>query len=814
MSSPLLHTKLYLPPLRPGLVPRPRLTRRLADGLQRPITLISAPAGFGKTTLLSEWRAAAEVPVAWLALDQHDNDPVRFWTYVVAALACLPDLSAVGAETLELLRTVQRAPAEEYLTPLINELGAVAAPVVLVLDDYHAIEAPPIHEAVSFLVEHLPPGLRLVVLTRSDPPWPLARLRANRQLAELRAADLRFTADEAAEFLNRVMGFDISPADVAALERRTEGWVAALQMVALSLEGHPQPEGFIAAFSGDNRYIADYLAEEVIARQPGPVQEFLLSTALMGRFTASLCEAVTGQADAQATLEGIERANLFLIPLDAERRWYRYHHLFADLLRAKLTQSQAHLIPDLHRRASRWYEENGFGIEAVEQALAAREYDRAADLIEANAHGWWALAASQFLQLMMKLPREVVERRPSFTTYLAWLKIVTGELDASAAFLTAAEQHLGAQPDPATVAFLSLMRTYIAELQGQPYVVTDEVRRASGYIPGTYVAMRNSADVVLSFILEMSGEAESAVDLLTAAVRRELTYNTYVTIPIAISRIARIRSVQGRLAEAEALLRQYLGIIEEKGARRYFMNGNLHAALGSVLLQQGRRAEAQALAEEALLQNERWGIANGLVLPLHVLARVRQAMGDLAGAQAALDRLEAIIRMGRTPVNDLAAELSATKIRLWLDGGDVAAAARWAEERGLRPDAPVSIRQEPELIAYARLLLAQGRQAEAGALLRRLEAAARDGGRPGRVAEIAALVSRPAAAGSPLIEHLSEREQEILKWMAEGLSNQQIADRLYLSVGTVKSHIHNLCGKLGARSRTHAVARARELHLL
>lgn len=423
MSYPLLATKLYLPPARLNIVRRPRLTARLAKRLQRQLTLVSAPAGFGKTTLLSEWRATPEgraYPLAWLSLDGGDNDPERFWAYVMSALRPLPGLAGLPAEL------DAGAPPALMLAPLINGLGAAAGPVVLVLDDYHAIEAPPVHAAVSFLVEHVPPGLRMVILTRSDPPWPLARLRANGQMSELRDADLRFTPDETAEFLTRVMGLDLPTGDVAILEERTEGWIAALQMAAISLDGHPDPHGFITAFSGDNRYIADYLAEEVVNLQPEPLRRFLLQVSVLERLSAPLCEAVTGCPDSRNWLEDIERRGLFLVPLDPTRIWFRFHHLFGDLLRTRLHQAEPDLVPDLHIRASAWYAEHGLTMEAAEHSLAARDYDRAAELIEQNAGGWWALAHPMFAHPMLRLPPEVTGRRPEFCTYQAWLSCLPG----------------------------------------------------------------------------------------------------------------------------------------------------------------------------------------------------------------------------------------------------------------------------------------------------------------------------------------------------------------------------------------------------
>ena len=382
MAGPLLETKLHIPRRRRGLTPRPRLMQRLNLVTESALTLVSAPAGFGKTTLLAEWLAAApadKYPAAWLSLDQRDNDPGVFWPYLVAAF----DRAAPGvaASARSLLQSHQ-PPIEAVLDTLLNDLDTIPNDVVLVLDDYHVIETREIQDGMAHLLEHLPPQVHLVLACRADPALPLARLRGRGELVEIRAADLRFTPDEAAAYLNGVMGLELTASDVAALETRTEGWITAIQLAALSMQGRDDITGFIAGFAGDDRYIVDYLVEEVLQRQPEHLRNFLLQTSILSRLNGSLCDAVTGQNGGKATLEAIERGNLFLVPLDDRRHWYRYHHLFADVLRARLLDEQADDLPDLHRRASLWYEQNGDPSEAIRHAMAGNDFDRAADLIE------------------------------------------------------------------------------------------------------------------------------------------------------------------------------------------------------------------------------------------------------------------------------------------------------------------------------------------------------------------------------------------------------------------------------------------------
>ncbi|HXA59528.1 MAG TPA: hypothetical protein VNW94_10240, partial [Streptosporangiaceae bacterium] len=452
MRPPLLETKFYLPRSPRGLVPRPRLRERLDRGAVSRLMLVSAPAGFGKTTLLAEWLAAGpaaptdERSAAWLSLDPGDNDPASFWTYVIAALRTVAP--GVGASTLELLQEPQPPPIQTVLTTLLNDLSTVTSYIVLVLDDYHLIDARDVQDGMAFLLDHLPAQLHLVIASRADPALPLARLRARGELVETRAADLRFTTDEAAAYLNEMMGLRLTAADVAALEGRTEGWIAALQLAALSMQGRDDVAGFIAGFAGDDRYVVDYLVEEVVQRQSEHVQHFLLETSILGRLTGPLCDAVTGQGGGKAMLEALDRANLFLVPLDDQRRWYRYHQLFADVLHTRLLDEQPDYAPDLHRRASTWYEQHGEQAVAIQHALAAEDFERTADLVEraipamrrdrreATLRGWLEM-----------LPAELIRARPVLSIGYVGALLVSGELDGVEARLRDAERWIDAIAD-------------------------------------------------------------------------------------------------------------------------------------------------------------------------------------------------------------------------------------------------------------------------------------------------------------------------------------------------------------------------------
>jgi LuxR family maltose regulon positive regulatory protein len=566
----LLRTKLYIPPFQQQQVPRPRLIERLDAGLERKLTLVSAPAGFGKTTLVSEWIAshrrdgprlerrsavaaageregatAAPKQVAWLSLDEGDNDPTRFLTYLIAALQAASQAAAQAAEpnlgngALSALHTPQSPPTEAILTSLINELADLPDRIVLVLDDYQRIDdaspaSAPIHDALTFLLEHLPPppaGLHLVIATREDPPLPLARLRARGELTELRAAELRFTSSEAAEFLNQVMGLELSAEDIAALETRTEGWIAGLQLAALALQGTISTHGrrdatrFIQSFTGSHRFVLDYLAEEVLKQQPESVQNFLLQTAILDRLTGSLCDAVTDRAvtdedNGRATLETLEHANLFIVPLDEERRWYRYHRLFADLLRQRLRQIQPEQLPILHIRAGEWFTRQGLSREAIKHSLAARDYQGAAELIRAIAvdimqQGEHTTVAGW----INALPEGLVKEQPYLCALHAWILQVTGQLETAKSRLIDAENALDGleyqdgEDVEAIHGLIHSRRAYHAFMIGEMDQTIYHAHQALDQLPETAVLNRTQAALFLGIAYRHRGQLQAALDI-------------------------------------------------------------------------------------------------------------------------------------------------------------------------------------------------------------------------------------------------------------------------------------------------------------
>ena len=585
-ASPLLETKLYVPKWRAGLVPRARLIDHLDQGIDRKLTLVSAPAGFGKTTLLAEWLAASEAsgrPGAWVSLDRSDNDPAFFWAYFIAALQTVR--SGVGENAISLLHSPQPPPIESLLTTLINEINAIQDGLALILDDYHVIDSQSVHSAVTFLIDHLPPRLHLVIASRSDPPLPLARLRGRAELTELRAADLRFTPDEASAFFNQAMGLGLSADDVAALETRTEGWIAGLQLAALSMRGRDDIPGFIKAFAGDDRYIADYLVEEVLQRQPEHVRRFLLQTSVLDRLIGPLCDVVTGQESGKEMLQALERDNLFVVPLDDKREWYRYHHLFADVLRAHSIEEEPDQAPIRHRRASEWYEHNGLPADAIRHALAAEDFERAAGLAEL---AWGAMdrpfTYPTWLRWVKALPDELIRSRPVLSVGYAWALVIGGEPEAAEDRLRDAERWLDTAADirdrtecpsaemvvvdeeafrslPATIASA---RAYQAGALGDVTGSVKHARRALDLYPEDEYFERAVLAVFLGAAYWASGDLEAAHRSIADVIASGQTAGDRPFAIGATVLTADIRMAQGRLQEAASIYEQSLQLAMEQ----------------------------------------------------------------------------------------------------------------------------------------------------------------------------------------------------------------------------------------------------------
>lgn len=914
MTESLLTTKLYIPRPVPNLVPRPRLSKQLEEGIGRKLTLISAPAGFGKTTLLSEWRMTRpgrKWPVGWISLDEGDNDPVLFFSYLVAALRAVQ--ADIGEAPLALLQSPQGPPLRSVLTILLNELAAIPKHFVLVLDDYHVIENRTIHEAIAFLLDHLPPQMHLIISSRTEPPLPLARLRARSDLAELRPADLRFESEEVVTFLNGMVGFDLSADDVTALDERTEGWIAGLQLVALSLQGEGDILGFIDEFTGTHRYILDYLAEEVLHRQPEDVRDFLLRTAILDLLSGPLCDALTGRSDSQQKLEELEQANLFLVPLDNRRRWYRYHHLFSDFLRERLRRVRPDLTPGLHRTASHWYEQNGLMAEAVDHAIAAGAFERAAVLVDRIAEGMLRQGRlSTLAGWVDALPQRMAYVRPRPYLFHAETLFLLGRYEAAEANLQTVEQALGGNGGASETPWdnhgeppksgrertelrgmVSAIRASIASVYGDlPRTVTLS-QRALRHLPENALVWRGNTLAQLGVAYALNGDMKAASRTFAEAdAINERADNTYA-IQIVTWRSARLQVAQGRLRQAADVYRQVLLQASEQVALGQLpVTGYCYLDLGDLLREWNDLAAAARHLEAGIERVERAGSPTILLDGYIALARLRQAFEDEEGTLRAFRQAQSLVRRHVLPLR-FVARLAAYEARFWLAQGDLEAAMRWGQDKDLDPG-ELGYLREVEHLTMARVFVAQGRLAEAQHLLERLLSAAEGGGRMKSAIEILILQAvafqaqrdearalgalesalelaqpegyvrtfvdegatvanllvqarnphgerpeatprsdrwsyadkllaafgRPPAPRRPLpealpgIDLLSDRELEVLRLVAVGFKNQQIADKLFVVVGTVKAHLNSIYRKLGVQSRTQAVARARDLGLL
>lgn len=773
MSTPVLATKLFAPVRRPQLVARPRLTGQLDTTLDagHRLTLVSAPAGFGKTTVLSDWLAhlaqnQQHARVGWLSLDDADNDLTRLMTHLVASLTSVG--LGVGPVVLESLHTASASTALTVLVNAVTRAGehAPGEEWVLVLDDYHAIGAPDVHEAIAFLLEHLPDHLHLVMATRSDPPLPLARLRSRGQLTEVRAADLRFRPEEAREFLNETMGLDLTSADVNALEERTEGWIAGLQLAALSLRRIPERgevSGFIEAFTGSNRFVIDYLAEEVLARQPAQVRDFLLVTAVLDRLTGPLCDALTGGTDGTRMLEDLERGNLFLVPLDTERSWYRYHHLFVDVLRARLRVEDPGQVPRLHQRASEWFGAHGLVEDAVRHALAAEDFDRAAHLMEEALPELRSTRQDGLLLAWVRsLPESVVRRSPVLSILSGWSLMMAGDLDGAERRLDDAEAALAAGAHDQTLAaawadtddlqtapaMVSVYRASLAQARGDVAGTVRHARQALDLArPGDHF-VRGAGAGFLGLAGWAAGNVQEALSTFAGAVHSLHAAGNLVDELDSTVVLADMWVASGRPSRARRLCEQALQTATEGGHPYLRAAADLHVALAELDRELDEPNSAEAHLETARVLGERTSITENRHRWFVAMAQVRAVGGDYETAKGLLNQAEALYRHGFYP--DIR-PIAAMKARVQIAAGDLAAACAWAEERGVSVGDDAEFLREYEHLTLARLLLAQHRAEHqsdpAGSaslaavlgLLDRLQTAAADAGRDGSMLEIRVL---------------------------------------------------------------------------
>lgn len=887
MSTPILATKLYVPLPRSRMVSRSHLIEQLNEGLRRKLTLISAPAGFGKTTLVSEWIAACERPAAWLSLDEGDNDPTRFLTYLVAAMHTVA--ADFGEGVLSVLQSPQPPPIESILTSLLNEIAVAADSFTLVLDDYHAIDARPgapvsIDDVLTFLLEHLPPSMHLVIATREDPGLPLARLRARGQLAELRAADLRFTSAEAADFLNRVMGLNLSAEDIDALEARTEGWIAGLQLAALalhaplSMQGHQDTAGFIKSFTGSHHFVLDYLVEEVLQQQPESVQAFLLRTSILDRLCGPLCDAVLldRAVSGQATLEHLERANLFIVPLDNERCWYRYHHLFGDLLRRRLGQNfTPGEIAQYRIRASQWCEASSLMLEAFHYAARANDVERAERLTESKEMPLHLRSvATVVLDWLASLPASVLDARPALLVKSAALALMAGQTTGVEEKLQAAEtalQKTGSDDKTRSlIGRIACARATLALTRYDPESMITQAHRALEHLPSGDLTFRFTANWALANACLLKGDRASAAQACMEGISISRQSGDVFSILLATSDWGQLQELDNQLHQAAET---YQHVLQLAGDHPHPNVGEVQLGLARICYEWNDLEAAELYGQQSLQLTRQYDrVIDRFIVSEVFLARLKLARGDAEGAAAQLAQVEQSARrrnfLLRLP------EIAAAQVPVLVRQGNLLAAAKLAQQL----DLPLS---------QGRVLLAQGNSSAALAVLepfrRQMEArgwaderlkamvlqavafrahGAKDEAlqvlgdslalaEPGGFIRLfvdeglpmAQLLSEAAAQGTlptyvdkllaafeaktqkgidqpdlfpaqPLSEPLSKREMEVLRLIAEGLSNQEIGERLFLALDTVKGHNRRIFDKLQVERRTEAIARAHELGLL
>jgi LuxR family maltose regulon positive regulatory protein len=827
-SLNLLATKLYIPQEQPTLVARPRLLERMQSGLGGKLTLIAAPAGFGKTTLLSEWIADFRLQivdyegadpnlqstiynlqsprVAWLSLDPMDNDPTTFLRYLIAALQTIvPD---IGATALVLLRSPQLPPIDTLMTALLNDAIALPQAALLVLDDYHVITTPAIHQALAFLLDHLPPQLHLVIATREDPPLPLARLRARGQLAELRAADLRFMPDEATSFLTDTMMLPLTTEAIAALETRTEGWIAGLQLAALAMRDRNDLEQFVAAFTGSNRFVVDYLMEEVFSRQPAHIQTFLLQTAILDRMCGPLCDALLGletrdlrleEADAQqassrgalwvpqasqAVLEELERTNLFVVPLDDERCWYRYHHLFAEMLRGRFASGRAALTAaTLHQRASTWFERQGLITETVQHALHTQDFDRATHLIE--AHGLSIAVQGQLHTVfgwLHALPEPLIRARPSLCVLYATILASTNQLDAAERRLFDAEQAIALTmrgDEARSIQGLAvLLRANIIHISGDFRRSVALAQQALDVLPESDVIVRAAAMASTTHIYKVTGDVTPATErtVKQVSVFAHAAGNT-LTYVAAMTNLAEVHIRQGRLRQAAATYRELEQAAPQPlGLQALVNSAPYYFGMGGLLHEWNDLEAAEAYLKQGMemVHGSLTVAADSVTQGYLTLARLQQARADIAGARATLDAFVQLAEQ-RNFVAPLIAQAAAAQAQLRLAQGQLDAAVRWAATSGLTPNDDLTYAREAEYLTLARLLIAQRRDGSTGDalqeplhLLDRLLAAAKTGGRMGSAIQILVVRALTLHAQTNVTEALSSLEQALSLAEPEG----------------------------------------------
>jgi LuxR family maltose regulon positive regulatory protein len=914
MSENLLRTKLFIPPPRQNLVERARLFLKLDGGLApaNRLIMVTAPAGFGKTTLVSEWARRTGLPLGWLSLDEGDSDPTRFLRYLLAAMQNID--ARIGKSIQAVLYGFQPPDAAVVLTEIINDLLLLEGPSLIVLDDYHLILNVEVHDCINFLVDHLPSAAHLVIATRADPPLQLARRRGQGTICELRAVDLRFSGEEVATFINQVMGLNLKAEDIAALESRTEGWVASLQMAALSLQDTSDRHAFVAAFSGDNRYIADYLLEEVLQHQPVEFQRFLLQTSILDRLSGGLCDAVTGRQDSQAMLNLLERNNLFIIPLDDQRLWFRYHNLFADLLRKRLAQIEGEqAVCELQKRSIVWYAEQKDWSNAINQAFACSDYRLAVELIERGSQDLYLSGGlNALVRFAEMLPAAYVQDNNQLALSFGWAAHATGRPDICRRMVHIVERNCGLQVDEfaalgeAKSELNELTRSALLEgtVMGARLAIDNlEVKRAGRlaesvladldpryddlpFVNSPPFALRSPHLYILGLVHKLRGEMENAENFMQLALEEAQLQNNIFIVSLALGQLGEVQMLQGRLSQGRKTYEHAKQIAAQPTTPPSAFFGISRVGLGEIAYEQNRMEEAEVEFSAGVAQGRLWNSWESLLPGYTGLARLYQAHDETSKAQQSLDLL---LEQAQDNLAIVKPTADTWRAWLWLREGALAQAEAWSENLDLLHPSENYLQWELQALMVVRLRLAQDKPEEAISILKKLQPETEAGGRWRRMVDIWLLacrayvrmdqmdeslsaledalalagpehlirpfldegpeffeilsqlqpgiqdtsqkqfaarilqeaVSLPQVEGAThkvalgkLVEALSERELEVLQLMARGLTNPEIAERLYLSPNTLKAHAQNIYQKLDVHSRVQAVNRGRELGLL
>ena len=888
-ESPLVKTKLYIPSLQPHIISRPRLVRKLTDGLKCQLTLISAPPGFGKTSLLSEWIDKGSYPVGWYSIDSGDNNPVLFLRYIISALQSVS--SDIGRAALSQLNAPQTPPFESILTSLVNDIASYTKEFVLILDDYHLIDIQPIHKMFSFFLDHAPKNMHVFISTRSDPPFRLSRLRSCQQLVEIRATDLSFTMDETSSLLNDSLKLGLSDEEILSVDSKVEGWIAGLQLLALSLQGRTDIPGFIKDFHANNRYIADYLMEEVLNRQSKKTQDFLLHTSILDRLSGPLCDSVTGQSGGQQMLVRLDKANLFIFPLDKERTWFRYHRLFSDLLQQRLLTTQKERCAQLHNRASVWFEEKGFKEDSIKHALAGKNFKRAAELIERIAENSWDRGQqTKFMFWMNRLPKDFWTTKPQLYIYFARALIYHGQLDAAEKSLQEGQTAIQKKGDSVKqkelkgrlAAISAILAAFRGDIQGN----IQHSRRAVESLNKKDLMWRSVAATTLGMAYGWSGIGDMMAARHAFSYARTVSKeagNTYYETFAELC-LASVDGLQGRFEKALATFQKLIEEAESLNLGRTSQTGTIYGSLANIVIERGYFEEGMQLLRKGLDITEAGRDVVALSSNRLVMAYALFFKREYTEVEKILKRIEKDKTNIGIPMW-MRHVVTTLRARIWQESGNKGAVVRWIKERELSPEDNITYRREVEYSVLVRHLIAQKRYEEAENLLSRLiqnsvndtrivssiqwrllkvvnahtqgemESAEEELRKALYLAEPGGIVRSIIAEGravSELIEKiyeeeksgrekakisiplpylkklrlafketepikkktedkLSERELEVLHLIADGYTYQEIAQRLFISLNTVRTHTKNIHSKLGVHNRTMAIKRAKEL---